>query len=216
MCDKEETSREHVPSIGLFPEQKDTKGKDYRVNLITVPSCAEHNTKRSGDDAYFQFVMLAPFGNNSVAENQQATKLLRTLERNPEIMQLLTESAPALINGEPTRAITVDVPRIERVLDCHARGLYFDEYKTKWNKNFVFSTSALFDKNSARMQSDYDWNIHIKKVGNKFLDERAILFKGRNPEVFKYRIAKNPEETMLIVQMVFYEGVEYFVATLET
>lgn len=35
MCDKPGASREHVPPRCIFPEQKDTNGKDYRKGLIT-------------------------------------------------------------------------------------------------------------------------------------------------------------------------------------
>lgn len=49
-CGKLATSREHVPPESLFPENKDIKmisNYSYRYNLITVPSCDEHNMSKS-------------------------------------------------------------------------------------------------------------------------------------------------------------------------
>ena len=50
-CGEPAMSEEHVPPKCLFPEQKDT-GKDYRKNLITVPSCDKHNAGKSCDDEF--------------------------------------------------------------------------------------------------------------------------------------------------------------------
>lgn len=61
MCVSPATSREHVPPLCLFPESKDVGGKDYRRNLITVPSCDEHNSKKESDD---EFLMVSLAGNN--------------------------------------------------------------------------------------------------------------------------------------------------------
>src|SRR5262249_38328640 len=53
MCDKPATTKDHIPPLCFFPEQKDIpKGANYRKNLITVPACDEHNSKTSMDDEY--------------------------------------------------------------------------------------------------------------------------------------------------------------------
>lgn len=52
MCDQPATSREHVPPACLFPEEKDIRTSLFRNNLITVPSCDLHNSKKSTDDEF--------------------------------------------------------------------------------------------------------------------------------------------------------------------
>ena len=53
MCTSAATSVEHVPPRCLFPEQKDLPiGVDLRKQLITVPSCDIHNSRKSKDDEY--------------------------------------------------------------------------------------------------------------------------------------------------------------------
>lgn len=51
MCEKPASTVEHVPPKCIFPEQKDSLGgQDLRKQLITVPACDVHNTKKSRDD----------------------------------------------------------------------------------------------------------------------------------------------------------------------
>ena len=55
MCDSYAVTVEHVPPACLFPEKKDSKDIDFRKNLITVPSCEIHNSKKSDDDEFLMF-----------------------------------------------------------------------------------------------------------------------------------------------------------------
>ena len=56
MCDSSARSREHVPPRNLFPEAHESGGVDYRINLITVPSCDAHNSAKSKDDEFLMLV----------------------------------------------------------------------------------------------------------------------------------------------------------------
>lgn len=50
-CGKNSTSVEHIPPKSFFP-------KENRIELITVPSCEEHNQKKSTDDEYIRMIFL--------------------------------------------------------------------------------------------------------------------------------------------------------------
>lgn len=72
MCEKESTSVEHAPPRCIFPEQKDLQpGEDYRVNLITVPSCDEHNMQKSKEDEYLLYILPSTIGSNEVGINSR-------------------------------------------------------------------------------------------------------------------------------------------------
>ena len=59
MCDQPSTSAEHVPPKCLFPEKKDLpEGVDLRKQLITVPACYVHNTRKSKNDEYLLFCLV--------------------------------------------------------------------------------------------------------------------------------------------------------------
>src|SRR5947208_14670020 len=52
-CDNPRTSMAHAPPKCFFPEEKDNSGNYLSSKqLIKVPSCDEHTTKKSNDDVY--------------------------------------------------------------------------------------------------------------------------------------------------------------------
>ncbi len=73
MCERDATSREHVPPLCLFPEIKDTKGINFRKDLITVPSCDLHNSKKSDDDEFLMLSLSGLLKNNPVGSFHQLT-----------------------------------------------------------------------------------------------------------------------------------------------
>jgi len=82
MCNQEATSVEHAPPICVFPAKKDLPSqKDYRKNLITVPSCATHNAATSNDDEYLLYVLSSSITSSDVGLNQFLTKVKRSAER---------------------------------------------------------------------------------------------------------------------------------------
>lgn len=83
MCDKEATTVEHVPPKCLFPEFKDA-GEDLRVNLITVPSCDDHNGKKSRDDEFLMVSLAGLIGNNSIGFQHYHGKIQRALKRTSQ------------------------------------------------------------------------------------------------------------------------------------
>jgi len=84
ICNEPKVSDEHIPPQCLFPDSKDLPaGLDLRKNLITVPSCAEHNLRKSGDDEYLLFVLVANLNVNTVGLNQWRTKIRRAMIKRP-------------------------------------------------------------------------------------------------------------------------------------
>jgi hypothetical protein len=60
VCGAPATSEEHAPPESFFPE-------GYRSGLVTVPSCADHNTKLSTDVEYVRNALCGQRGTNLVA-----------------------------------------------------------------------------------------------------------------------------------------------------
>lgn len=91
-CDKEATSREHVPPKCLFPEDKDIKvvlDKNFRKDLIIVPSCDKHNLSKSNDDEYLMACLDVKVCNNAIAYIYTKTKLARSVRRNPNLLKII-------------------------------------------------------------------------------------------------------------------------------
>ena len=125
ICSDPSTSVEHVPPRCLFPEKKDLPPViDLRKQLITVPSCDEHNTAKSQDDEYLLYLLLLNIPNNETAENHFFTKILRAVKRNPALIQKFAEKqlpvvAEDTITGEmhQTVAVQIDEARLNNSLD---------------------------------------------------------------------------------------------------
>src|SRR4030081_910056 len=79
MCAARATSREHVPPRNLFPEARENGGVDYRLNLITVPSCDVHNSAKSDDDEFLMVSLAGIFGSNSMGYMNRLGKFDRAV-----------------------------------------------------------------------------------------------------------------------------------------
>jgi len=88
-CNDIATSREHVPPICLFPEAKDVSGLNFRKDLITVPSCDKHNSKKSHDDEFLMVSIAGIVGNNLVGYLQFQTKVSRAIRRKSKDFLIL-------------------------------------------------------------------------------------------------------------------------------
>jgi hypothetical protein len=209
MCDKEATSAEHVPPKCFFPEKKDLPpGLDYRVNLITVPSCDDHNSSKSQDDEYMLLVLISHFENNIAAQRQFTKKMLRAIKRRPTLLQLLANHRPARVDGQPTIVFTVNRERFDRYINLIVRALHFNHYGEKWLDPILSQSPALFAVGGSSYQPISDVN-----RGIQYLDTMVSCFfenspqLGENPEIFYYQIHRDEAPKLLVVKMVFYEGV---------
>lgn len=82
ICDAGATSKEHVPPKCLFPEGKDMDGENYRNNLITVPSCDQHNSAKSRDDEFLMVSLAGIIGNNSIGYRHKFGKVNKAIRRS--------------------------------------------------------------------------------------------------------------------------------------
>ncbi len=212
MCEKEATSDEHVPPRCLFPEQKDLpKGLDFRKNLITVPSCDEHNSQKSKDDEYLLFLLLSAAQGNGDKQRHFDTKLLRALKRRLHVLEtFLKDMQPISMkteNGEidAGAAFRVDVPRFENVVKHMAMGIYFKHYELKWSGGFRMFANGMFDMTSPHAN---EINKTISEVASEisraFVDEATY---GENGNIFSYKLYSGGEDRHAIF-MTFYEGFE--------
>jgi hypothetical protein len=205
MCGEMATSGEHVPPKCIFPEEKDL-GIDYRKSPIIVPSCDAHNMRKAKDDEYLMMVLTCSITNNEVAMGQIKTKILRALQRNPNLAELLLRvNKPIIANGKSTSAFKVDISRFNRSLDWIVRGLYYSKYKKKWSaKLSIKSPAMLFLEGKDALKSNHILNHMGASVNQVFSDLPKL---GENPDVFWYQMLHGrPEE--LLVNMIFFGGLQ--------
>lgn len=206
MCEKHATTREHAPCKSFFPENFDpVTGINYRRNLITVPSCTEHNASKSEDDEYLLFIILSA-GANAIARRLFSTKVMHALSERTYLVGLITrDMIPAFYNGTPTMAFTVDHGRFTNSTIHLARALYYYHYHKKWLERIEVYSPALLQRGGLEAQSMNAANEWISRVTEK-LFQRFPQY-GDNSRIFYYNIHRDKEAKQISIRMVFYEGI---------
>ncbi|MDC6166270.1 hypothetical protein [Paucibacter sp. XJ19-41] len=211
MCEKPANTTEHAPPKCIFPESKDVAvGLNYRKNLITVPSCDEHNTAKSRDDEYLLHVLAASITSSPTGLTQFLTKVRRSLERNPSLVNSLMPGDTPVMRHVPHKAtleeafpIVANGERIDRVVSHCARALYFHETSTKFAGR-VKVIAPFMSYGLATFDNAVSGALALAKA---FLADTAA--RGENPEVFSYKFARGPQTAVMLLS--FYGGTEFLV-----
>lgn len=212
-CDKLATSKEHVPPLCLFPEQKDL-GINLRKELITVPSCDEHNSSKSKDDEFLMVSIAGIVGNNSLGFLHTQTKINRALRRksrdflNKAVMRNLKSTIIKTSEGKEF-PIVYGNPDSQRLKECFksiAYGLFYHENKKSFQGQIKILLGFL-------QYEDLNHQTFFKFLKRRFdLEELALDKKGKNPSVFQYQFCKPDEFGIIGMRLTFYSGTEVFIA----
>jgi hypothetical protein len=120
-CTKPGTTKEHAPPFSFFPAGQ-------RTNLITVPSCPEHNNDNSKDVEYVRNVISTMFGVNSIGQQLFADKSMRSFDRSPALLyNTFADIRPVQLQGGTVTAFTIDTARIANVMRACITALHFQE-----------------------------------------------------------------------------------------
>jgi len=205
MCTKLSTTKEHIPPQCIFPEQKDLPaGVDFRRNLITVPSCDDHNLSKSYDDEYLNLVIMSHFENNLHAQRQFSKKQMRAFKERPSKYGMFKGMFPAKVFGLPSMGFIVDRERLDKSLDWISRGLYHHHFNDIWAERIRIVIPSLVAVGSPDSQEINLREAHISAITSKYLQGEPI--NGGNPEIFQYQFRRELDPLGFIVRMVFYEG----------
>ena len=204
-CGAPAVSREHVPAKCFFPTDK-------RDNLITVPSCEEHNENTSVDDSYVLLIITCFINNNQVGKDYSIPKWVDTLKRSPALKNVFASSCrPIDVNkdGEKvhTYKLKIDRKRFDKEVIKMAYALYFHTYEKRWSKQQNIGSPAFICNDGGKDDKGH----LIQRVNLK--TEACGLnnicpFLGNNQDIFKYRFLKSNDTEEPILQMIFYEGFE--------
>lgn len=211
-CSNVATSKEHVPPLCLFPEQKDANGRDFRKNLITVPSCDEHNTKKSSDDEFLMASLSPIVGNNSAAYLQTLTKLQRANKRSKGRLfnETLSDARNLVLKSSngghfPVSIGHPDIRRMCSALEHVARGLYFYLRKSRFEGKCVVLPEFVIFVGDLEL---------VKIVAGKLSRQERLKWQqiGDNPEIFRGHLGPTDQFGLIPLTMVFFNTAEVHVA----
>jgi hypothetical protein len=189
-CGELATYKEHVPPKCLFPEEKDVKGiydKKFRNNLITVPSCDEHNLGKSQDDECLMLCISPYVGNNGVAYIHANTEVKQAIGRNRGLYSIVDHKTIVVNNLIlPTMIVEVDTNRLINSFEAIGSALYFYSYKKQVTDICKIIPTFLRDK-----EQNTDWN-HLCDLCIELvkLERCNWAIHGENPEVFMYQFGE--------------------------
>jgi hypothetical protein len=209
-CGAPATSKEHVPPANLFPENKDIpNGVDYRKNLITVPSCDVHNSKKSKDDEYLLLILTHGYFNNTIGKGHFNKKVIRALIRRPAMLvALYGKKTPVTVDTIPTVAVNVDPERFYCSIERVCRGLYFHHYGERWSDEIEIRTPILLSINEPYSDKINEQVVNLCKAIRTKLDGTEKL--GNNQDIFWYQLFVDKARNRLLCRMTFYEGFDIF------
>jgi hypothetical protein len=211
-CGSKATGREHVPPLCIFPEQKDV-GEDHRKNLITVPSCDEHNLKKSKDDEFLMTFITGYIKNNFIGYKQTKSKLKRALDRKYDgfINSVLKDARELTIKNSNGTAFSViagtpNLVRIKKCIEQISCGLYYYEYGKQFKGEFrVVYDFVKYEDDNINKLIPYFHDVY-KKAANTY------PIKGDNSEIFAYQITPPNEFGIIGLKLSFFEGTHFFVS----
>lgn len=207
MCDAEATSREHAPPLCFFPSVDDA-GLDLRKNLVTVPACDQHNSRKSKDDEFFRsIIVMTAAQHNDIGRLQFFGKFLRGVRRTPHVYRSFFDDHGTVAN-RTQRAMRVDRARFDVCVDHLARALFFHTFGEKWSFPIIV-TSPNFYSGVAGDSVVPDSDTEQAVAGTReALGSQAVL--GDNPDVFKYRLRHEASEEAYAFAAIFYDVFEVF------
>lgn len=195
MCDATGLTREHVPPLSFFPS-------GYRIDLITVPSCHEHNSKNSKDVEYVRNIIVSDFGTNSIARALFKDKILRSYSRSPKLKQRTFENRiPIIVEGQDSVIVKLDMPRFRLVMQAIAYAIYFKDFGESYSGEWLIYSPSMVASKPIEQDLPDRVNPELRAAFNliPFTPKPAT-----NPQIFKYAIYEGGRG--IFYKFEFYEG----------
>lgn len=146
-CSDEATSREHIPPTCIF-------NKPYPGNMITVPSCDSHNSRKSCDDEYLKWVLVTASVENSEVALGKVNSILRAFKRSPRFctsalsrpIDKIDIYSPEGIYIKSRPGYKIEPTRIQNILDMICAGLFFKMHNKKLDHSVKFERYIFYPK----------------------------------------------------------------------
>jgi hypothetical protein len=207
-CGSPATGREHVPPKCLFPTELN---KDYRKNLVTVPSCDTHNTSKSDDDEFLLASLAGIIGCNNIGLTHKFTKVNRAIRRTGGklLEKALKEQRVEWYQVETGEVFDVtwgkpDIERLSRCFSLIGKGLYHYDHGERFTGNVNCEIVYISINDSGRMGFRQFVVDEIKAE----LAKSPI--KGDNPAVFQWSLGPLDASGACCGKMIFYGTLEVY------
>lgn len=196
-CDKPAIGQgDHVPPMALFP-----KGLFSNTNPIIVPSCEEHNQRRSQSDEYLKFILAAT---SKLAPSDVLGSTVRGLTRH------VTRDSKCLPNFGVERkgqevfidgSAPVNFELLNEALEKVARGIYY--HHSNGEKKLLgrlFVCPIFLGIDSLASPDERERLMQIYRCTKQ--DTEDIEMLGEFKDIFCYQVIEAGR--MIVINMKFY------------
>jgi hypothetical protein len=203
-CGKKKTSKEHIPPKQIF--------KGFKINKMTVYSCDEHNSERSGkDEAIIKSMLLAIKNSNNVTITTELSQALNEVKDHyNQVKKTVTKEKIIIDSNEDTVCLDVSIDLDNWIRQLSA-GMIYHKIKYFDNGN-DFVNSKVFERNSysKNKKSFEDFqNERNKKIELQIMSEMGEWSNSWIPNncypenlyFFRYKIIDN----FILIKHVFYK-----------
>ncbi|WP_207864010.1 hypothetical protein [Pseudomonas sp. 58(2021)] len=198
-CDKPSEGREHVPPRCLFP-----KGEDAGLaDLITVPSCAEHNPDQSHIDEQLMQMLVGTSADVHPEVLQRTVRgIIRHVKKDSQIIGRfgIEKVAPKQYIQHPTGPVNFEV--IEQALEKIAKGVYHHHTKEEQKLDSVLAVHPLFLGIDESATPEAREKI-LDLIALAHCDFEEFPSHGLNPQYFAYQIIDYPGH--VFINLKFYD-----------
>jgi len=201
-CKANSVSREHIPPVCLFP-----KDEKYRINLITVPSCSEHNLKKSIDDEYFRVFLLQQENINDIGD-RVLDIVFRQFDRKPKLaLELYLASAKYHAISPPGKLIgEIDFLRITNILNLISYGLFYHIN----NNQFFGSISHVCPSTLSGSVVQHQKEMEIYQFTRQYLSVNKENIIGENKKIFAFSYNVIELNKFIMIHSIYYESIHIY------
>jgi hypothetical protein len=199
MCDSPATTREHVPPKSFFP-------RGHRNMLITVPSCARHNSDNSMDVEYVRNLLTGEKNVNPLGE-ALFSKARDSFERSQGLRsETFGEWAFATVDNQQTVVLRINRARFDNVMSSMAYSLYYRDYGTRYPGLWRIVAPTMMSSQS-KSATDFD---RLNAMARQLLSSPGTIQRDTgNPQVFKYA-AYSEGEGKIVYGFWFFSGLDIY------
>lgn len=178
-CTEPATTREHYPPFSFFPAGNN-------VNLTTVPSCELHNNAKSKEVEYVRNIITTMLGVNEVGQSHFLDKSMRSFDHSPKLLNAtFADIRPVQINGGTSGVYTINVERMEAVMEACVRAIHFAETSERRGGWKLVVPNLMF-KDGVPEIAVNRWTQLLSMLVSLPYSVRTTS----NPEVFEYAAAE--------------------------
>jgi hypothetical protein len=194
MCDFPSTTSEHAPPDCFFPA-------GHRINLITVPSCEEHNNKNSMDVEYIRNIIATSTMANGVGK-LLTSKSVSSLTRSEALLNTTIDN-PETATDEDGETISykLSYKRLETVMQAIAYAIYYKDYGAQSKHSWKIYAVSL-DANESFIPESMVIRLSLSRM-------KTIPRKTSNPKVFQYE-SLTEGENKILYKFIFYGGFDVY------